>query len=237
MHCDGSVIEANVVVTSIREDGQQVPEFFAQVQDITQGRRDARELAQAQFEMLERLASAAEFHDDDTGQHTRRVGELSAAIAEQLQLPDTEVQMIRCAAPLHDIGKLAVSDAILGKRGKLTAAEFEQLKTHSVSGARMLGGSHFPLIQLAEQIALTHHERWDGSGYPIGLAGEAIPIAGRIVAVADVFDALTHARPYKEAWSPAAAISEMVDQSARHFDPRVLEAFLESVPARNALDA
>jgi putative two-component system response regulator len=227
LHRDGSVIEANVVVTAIREDGREKPHFFAQLQDITQARLNRRELEQAQFEMLARLAAAAELHDDDTGQHTRRVGELSGLIADQLRLPSAVVRMIRFAAPLHDIGKLAISDVVLGKPGKLTAAQFDRVKTHAAHGAQMLAGSHFPLIRLAEQIALTHHEKWNGSGYPSGLAGEAIPLAGRIVAVADVFDALTHSRPYKAAWSTASALSEMTSQSGRHFDPRVLQAFLD----------
>jgi putative two-component system response regulator len=232
MHRDGSVIEAIVVVTAIPEGDRDAPHFFAQLQDVTQARQNRRELEQAQFEMLARLAAAAELHDDDTGQHTRRVGELSAVIAERLALPPAEVRMIRFASPLHDIGKLAISDTVLGKRGSLTAAQFEQVKAHSTSGAQMLSGSDFPLIKLAEQIALTHHEKWDGTGYPAGLAGEAIPIAGRIVAVADVFDALTHKRPYKQAWSVADALSEMANQSGRHFDPRVLQAFLRSAPGR-----
>ena len=176
--------------------------------------------------MLARLAAAAEFHDDETGQHTHRVGDLSVSIAERLGLPGAQVELMRLAAPLHDVGKIAIPDAVLGKRGKLTDEEFEQMKTHTTVGAQMLAGSAFALLEMAEQIALTHHEKWDGSGYPAGLAGEAIPIAGRIVAVADVFDALTHARPYKAAWSTADAIAEMTGQAGRHFDPQVLEAFL-----------
>ena len=151
--------------------------------------------------MLTRLAAAAEFRDDDTGQHTRRVGNLSVAIAERLGVSALEVGLIRLAAPLHDVGKIALPDAILCKPGKLTDAEFEQMKTHATVGGEMLAGSAFALLEVAEQVALTHHEKWDGSGYPNGLAGEDIPIAGRIVAVADVFDALTHVRPYKAAWS------------------------------------
>jgi putative two-component system response regulator len=139
--------------------------------------------------------------------------------------PD-RVEEILLAAPLHDIGKIAISDAILGKPGKLTSDEFEKIKTHTTVGAQMLAGSAFALIELAEQIALTHHEKWDGSGYPAGLVGDAIPIAGRIVAVADVFDALTHVRPYKAAWSTAHAITEITSQAGRHFDPQVVEAFL-----------
>ena len=120
---------------------------------------------------------------------------------------------------------------MLRKRGKLTVEEFDQIKTHTTTGAQMLAGSPFELLAVAEQIALTHHEHWDGSGYPTGLAGEAIPITGRIVAVADVFDALTHSRPYKTAWSTADAITELTSQSGTHFDPLVVDAFLSGLPA------
>ena len=178
--------------------------------------------------MLARLAAAAELHDDDTGQHTLRVADLSVAIARALGLPDADIELLRLAAPLHDVGKIAISDAVLRKRGKLTVEEFEQVKTHTTAGAQMLAGSAFELLALAEQTALTHHERWDGSGYPAGLAGDAIPITGRIVAVADVFDALTHSRPYKSAWTAADAIAEMTSQAGRHFDPLVVDAFLSA---------
>ena len=226
LHAGGRVIEARVALTAIRDDADEVAQLFAQVEDVTDARRTTRELQQAQFEMLARLAAAAELHDDDTGQHTLRVADLSVAIARTIGLPDEQVELLRLAAPLHDVGKIAISDAVLRKRGKLTVEEFEQVKTHTTTGAQMLAGSAFELLALAEQTALTHHERWDGSGYPTGLAGEAIPITGRIVAVADVFDALTHSRPYKAAWSSADAITEMTSQSGHHFDPQVVDAFL-----------
>jgi putative two-component system response regulator len=226
LHRDGRIIEARVALTTIRDEHDEIAQLFGQIEDITEARRTGRELEQAQFEMLARLAAAAEFRDDDTGEHTRRVGDLSVTIAQRLELPENEIELIRLAAPLHDVGKIAIPDAILGKPGKLTADEFEQIKTHTTIGAQMLAGSAFALLEMAEQIALTHHEKWDGSGYPAGLAGDAIPIVGRIVAVADVFDALTHSRPYKAAWSTTDAIAEMTSQAGRHFDPRVLEAFL-----------
>jgi PAS domain S-box-containing protein len=223
---NGRVFEGRVAVTAIRDDSQQIAQLFAQIEDVTDARRTSRDLEQAQFEMLARLAAAAEYRDDETGQHTRRVGELSVTIAERLGLPASQIELIGLAAPLHDIGKIAIPDALLGKPGKLTQEEFDQMKTHTAVGAQMLSGSAFALVQLAEQIAGTHHERWDGRGYPSGLAGDAIPIAGRIVAVADVFDALTHERPYKSAWTTEDAIAEMTSQAGRHFDPDVLEAFL-----------
>ena len=198
-------------------------DLYLQAQELE---RSLESITALNVEMLARLATAAEFRDDDTGQHTRRVADLSVMIAERLGVPEPRVDLIRLAAPLHDIGKIAIPDAVLTKPGKLTSGEFEQVKTHTTVGARMLAGSAFALLEMAEQIALTHHEKWDGGGYPAGLAGEAIPLAGRIVAVADVFDALTHVRPYKPAWSRTEAIAEIASQAGRHFDPEVLEAFL-----------
>ncbi len=191
-------------------------------------RERTADLEATQLEILERLALAAEYRDDDTGEHTKRVGEITARIAEALGWPQVEVKLIRRAAPLHDVGKIAIPDSILLKPGKLTPDEFEQMKTHTVLGAKMLSGGRFPLLQLAEQIALTHHERWDGTGY-IGLHEEAIPMAGRIVTVADVFDALTSKRPYKEAWTARDAIEEIQRQRGHQFDPDVVDAFLTVV--------
>jgi putative two-component system response regulator len=184
-----------------------------------------RELEAERVETLERLALAAEFRDDDTGQHTKRVGRISALLARALGLPEAHVERIRHAAPLHDIGKIGIPDQILLKPGQLTPEEFEIIKTHTTIGAKILLGSRSPLLQMAEEIALTHHERWDGGGYA-GLAGEAIPLAGRIVALADVFDALTHDRPYKRAWPVEEALAWIAGQRGRQFDPAVVEAFL-----------
>jgi HD-GYP domain-containing protein (c-di-GMP phosphodiesterase class II) len=186
-----------------------------------------RDVQAARVEVLRRLALAAEYRDDDTHQHTQRLGDLAAMLAARIGESDEFVERISLAAPLHDIGKLRLPDAILLKRGRLTAEERAIMQTHAAYGAAILAGSAYPVLVLAEQIALTHHERWDGSGYPAGLSGAAIPLAGRIVAVADVFDALTHARPYKPAWSFATAVEEMVAGSGSHFDPRVIDAFKE----------
>jgi putative two-component system response regulator len=191
-------------------------------------RERTMELEETQIEILERLALAAEYRDDDTGEHTKRVGQMSAQIAQALGLSGREVELIRRAAPLHDVGKIAIPDSILLKPSKLTSQEFELMKTHTRLGAKMLSGGRFSLLQWAEEIALTHHERWDGTGY-IGLRGESIPMTGRIVTVADVFDALTNERPYKKAWSYDEAIEEIQRQSGRQFDPLVVEAFLQAV--------
>jgi putative two-component system response regulator len=192
----------------------------------TKVRQRTHELEEAQVEILERLALAAEFRDDATQEHTQRVGEISARLARKLGLPEPTVQLIRRAAPLHDLGKIAVPDSVLLKLGRLTTDEFEVIKGHTQVGARILSGSQHPLLQLAEQIALTHHEHWDGSGYSPTFRGEDIPLVSRIVAVADVFDALTHARPYKKAWPVDEAAAEIEQQSGRQFDPEIVAAFL-----------
>ena len=191
-------------------------------------RERTADLEETQNEILERLALAAEYRDDDTGEHTKRVGQMAAQIAQTLGLPEAEVELIGRAALLHDVGKIAIPDSILLKPGKLSLEEFSHMKTHATLGAKMLSGGRFALLQRAEEIASTHHERWDGTGY-LGLHGDTIPVAGRIVAVADVFDALTSERPYKQAWPHKEAIEEIQRQSGRQFDPRVVDAFLEVV--------
>lgn len=184
------------------------------------------DLAAAQMEILERLARASEYRDDDTGQHTQRVGLVSALLAQALNLPPARVEIIRRAAPLHDVGKIGVPDNILLKPGRLTPEEFEIIKPHTTIGAALLSGGHSEMVLIAESIALTHHERWDGSGYPAGLKGEDIPIEGRIVSVADVFDALSHDRPYKKAWTVEDAVAEIERNAGRQFDPEIAAAFL-----------
>lgn len=193
-----------------------------------------RELEEAQIEVIDRLARAAEYRDHTTGQHTRRVGELSALLACVLELSQEEVELIRKAAPLHDVGKISLSDAILLKPGRLSPAEIELNRSHTTMGAELLSGGRFPLLQMAEIIALTHHERWDGQGYPRGLEGEEIPLPGRIVAVADVFDALVHERPYKRAWTAEEAMAEIAEQSGKQFDPTVVRALLSLLDSANS---
>jgi putative two-component system response regulator len=189
-------------------------------------RERTHELEESQTEILERLTQAAEYRDDDTGQHTFRVGEFCYLIARELQLPPAQLSLLRRAAPLHDVGKIGISDLILLKPGKLTPEEFEVMKTHTSIGARILAEGRSDLMRMAERIALTHHERWDGNGYPYGFQADEISLEGRIVAVADVFDALTHDRPYKKAWPQEDAIEEIKSQSGRQFDPTIVEAFL-----------
>ncbi len=189
--------------------------------------RARAQLEQIGLEVIDRLAMAAEYRDGGTRAHTGRVARTSLLLAEAVGLPEPESSLIAQAAPLHDVGKLAVPDAILLKPGRLSAAEFQEVKRHTTIGGAILAGSSSRVLEVAEQIALTHHERWDGDGYPRGLRGEAIPLSGRIVALADVFDALTHERPYKSAWPARAAAAEICRSNGRHFDPRVVTAFMD----------
>jgi len=190
-----------------------------------QVRERTADLEQTRLEILHRLALAGEYRDDATQEHARRLGRTAALLADRLGLPRASVRRIGPAATLHDIGKIGIPDSILLKPGGLTPDEFAVMKRHVAIGAQLLSGSRAPLLTMAEEIAATHHERWDGSGYPRGLAGEEIPIAGRIAALADVFDVLTHARPYKQAWPLDQALGEVRTQAGRHFDPRVVGAF------------
>ncbi len=191
-------------------------------------RERTEELEAAQVEILERLARAAEFRDDHTGQHTERVGQMAALVAKEIGMSSADVALVRRAAPLHDVGKMGIADAILLKLGRLTPEEFNTVKGHTTIGARILSGSRFSLLKLAEEIAYTHHERWDGSGYH-GMVGEAIPLAGRIVTIADVFDALTQKRPYKAAWTVEDAVAEIERQRGHQFDPVIVDAFLRVI--------
>jgi putative two-component system response regulator len=179
----------------------------------------------AGMDALRRLAMAAEYRDDNTHEHTQRVGDLAARLARQLGHDDHDVRLIREAAPLHDLGKIAIPDNVLLKPGRLTAEEFEVVKTHAVLGARVLAGGESDLLHAAERIARAHHERWDGSGYPDGLAGADIPLEGRLVHVADVFDVLVHERPYKDSWTVEAATDEILRGAGTQFDPDVVQAF------------
>ncbi|MDX2007334.1 MAG: tetratricopeptide repeat protein [Meiothermus sp.] len=185
------------------------------------------DLEQARLEVVARLALAAEYRDDVTGDHTWRVGRNAALIARELGWDDESVEQLRLAARLHDVGKIGISDLILLKPAKLEREEFEVMKTHTTIGARILSGGHSRLLQMAERIAHSHHERWDGQGYPRGLAGAEIPLEGRIVAVADVLDALTHDRPYKQAWPLDHALAEIARGAGTQFDPMVVDVAMQ----------
>jgi putative two-component system response regulator len=212
----------NAMITSTLE-GELIAKN-AQLLELIDAR--SNELGHARQEVLRHLAIAAEFRDDDTGEHTDRVGRTSGLIGEAYGLDPEAVQMLAAAAPLHDVGKIGLPDRIVLKRGKLTAPEREIMQTHAQIGAAILAGSDVAELRLAETIALHHHERWDGSGYPFGLVGDAIPLAARIVAVADVFDALAFARQYKSAWPLPEAVAEIDGQRGHQFDPQLVDAFL-----------
>jgi putative two-component system response regulator len=188
-------------------------------------RERTSDLQEARTDILERLARAVEYRDDATGEHTRRVGRTAGMTANALGLGAAAADQIELAAPLHDVGKIAIPDNILLKPGRLSEREFDQMKQHASIGAELLSGSRSPVLETAREIAFTHHERWDGAGYPRGITGQQIPIAGRIVAVADVFDALTHERPYKRASSAEDALETVLGGAGEVFDPEVVEAF------------
>lgn len=193
----------------------------------SQVRRDAdREVARAQIGVLHILARLVEYRDFKTERHSERVGELSARVAAELGLDEDEVEMIRDAAPLHDVGMVVVPDHILLKEGELTDKERRIMMTHAANGARILAESELPVMQLASTIAHSHHERWDGKGYPRELEGDEIPLPGRIVAVADTFEAITHDRPFREAESAERALEEIRNERGRQFDPEVVDALL-----------
>ncbi len=190
-------------------------------------RKAMTELEIAQAETVRRLSMAVEFRDEDTGAHIERIGRFSTLLAEQIGLEEELCERMSHAAPLHDVGKVAIPDAILLKPGKLTAQERAIVETHAEEGHRLLKGSSSAILDLAATIALSHHEKWDGSGYPRGVVGEAIPIEGRVVAIADVFDALTSDRVYRKAFAVDEAVAMMREQRGKHFDPVLLDAFLE----------
>ena len=175
--------------------------------------------------MILRLARAAEYRDWETGAHIVRVAWYARIIARHLGLPEAEQEMLHKAAPMHDVGKIGVPDYILLKPSALDDHEFAAMKQHTTIGHRILSGSRAELLSLSAEIALTHHERWDGTGYPAGRAGEEIPLAGRIVAVADTFDALTSNRPYKREWPSAMAWSCVLQKAGTQFDPACVAAF------------
>lgn len=183
------------------------------------------QLVEANRETIMRLARAAEYRDGDTGEHVDRMSSYCQALAHKLGMGADEIALIKLAAPMHDVGKIGIPDAILLKRGRLTPEEWDTMRQHPLIGARILSGSGSRLLQMAELIAATHHERWDGTGYPMGISGTEIPLVGRIVALADVFDALTSPRVYKDAWSIDESVAYIHELNGKHFDPKVVDAF------------
>ncbi|MBD3584261.1 two-component system response regulator [Salinimonas sp. HHU 13199] len=189
----------------------------------------AEELKLTRLEVVQRLGRAAEYKDNETGMHVLRMSHYSKVLALAYGFSQEQAETLLHAAPMHDIGKIGIPDNILLKPGKLTDEEFAVMKTHPHIGAEILADGDSELLRIAKSVALTHHEKWDGTGYPQGLSGEAIPIEGRIVAVADVFDALTSKRPYKEAWSVEKTLAFMQEQKGIHFEPRLIDLLVENL--------
>lgn len=190
----------------------------------------ADELKSSRLQIIQKLGRAAEYKDNETGMHVMRMSHYSHRLALAYGFSDNVAEDLLNAAPMHDIGKIGIADSILLKPGKLTTEEFDVMKSHPEIGAEILGDSQVPLLKMARTVALHHHEKWDGSGYPFGLKEEDIPIEARIVAMADVFDALTSERPYKKAWTVEAALDYQKEQKGRHFDPTLVDLFQTILP-------
>ncbi|MCB1644514.1 MAG: two-component system response regulator [Pseudomonadales bacterium] len=188
-----------------------------------------RKISDTRLQIIQRLGRAAEYKDNETGLHVIRMSHYSKLLALSVGMSENEAELLLNAAPMHDIGKIGIPDSILQKPGKLTEEEWVIMRTHCEVGARIIGHDDSALLRMARTVAMTHHERWDGTGYPHGLSGTDIPTVGRIVAVADVFDALTSHRPYKEAWPVSKARAVMLEASGSHFDPQMVEAFFDNL--------
>jgi putative two-component system response regulator len=193
-------------------------------------RARTEELRRTRLQVVQRLGMAAEYRDEETGYHILSMSHTCALLVRAIGWSEADCDLMLNASPMHDIGKIGIPDAILLKPGKFEPDEWETMKTHTTIGAKLLDGDDSDIMQMAREIALTHHEKWDGSGYPNGLSGEAIPLSGRIAALADVFDALTSARPYKKAWTVDAAVDLIKENNGRHFDPALVEVFLRELP-------
>jgi response regulator RpfG family c-di-GMP phosphodiesterase len=221
---------ATVAVSHLLEtlDRQQMAELNELLEEEIRVRTS--ELRATELEVIQRLGQAVESRDEETGDHIGRMSELCHRLALAAGMDPEDAELLRHASAMHDVGKIAIPDSILRKPGPLDPDEWEVMKRHTTIGGDLLAGSRSPVVQMGEVIARTHHERWDGSGYPAGLAGEDIPLVGRICAVCDVFDALTSVRPYKPAWTLEATLREIERESGRHFDPRLAELLLAMAP-------
>jgi putative two-component system response regulator len=193
-------------------------------------RERTRQLDETRIEIVRRLSIAGEYRDNETGLHIIRVSHIVRLLTVATVAPERQVELLFQAAPLHDLGKIGIPDRILLKPGKLDPDELEIMKSHTLVGAQIIGKHESPLLQMARSIALSHHEKWDGTGYLYALVGESIPLEGRLTAIADVYDALTHKRPYKEAWTQEEAFDFIQNEAGRHFDPRLVQLFMELRP-------
>jgi putative two-component system response regulator len=230
----GKPFDRNELLMRVRNllDAQLAHRLLYDQKSVLEAMVQARteELRHTRLQVVQRLGMAAEYRDEETGNHILRMSHTSALLARAIGWSEADCELILNASPMHDIGKIGIADAILLKPGKFEPHEWEIMKTHASIGGKLLEGDDSDLMRMAREIALTHHEKWDGSGYPNGLAGEAIPQAGRIAALADVFDALTSERPYKKAWTVEAAVDLIKGSSGTHFDVELVEVFLGELP-------
>jgi putative two-component system response regulator len=216
-----NMLEVRVLHNQIRNQNQRLEQEVAE---------RTRELEETRMEVIHRLGRAGEYRDNETGNHVIRMSRFSELLAREIGLSERTCNLILNASPMHDIGKIGIPDSILLKPGKLEPDEWETMKTHVIKGVEILMGNDSELMVMARNIALHHHEKWDGSGYPNNLNGQDISIEGRIVAVCDVFDALTSERPYKKAWPVEKALEFLMDQKGRHFEPRLVDGFIRIMP-------
>lgn len=223
-----NMIETHLLHDKVRRQG----EIISHQNDILEQRvrQRTQELEETRLEVVRQLGRAAEYKDNETGLHVVRMSKICQILARAVGMSDDESELLLNASPMHDIGKIGIPDHILTKPGKLDDAEWAAMKTHAVIGFEILGEHTSPLLRMARVVAITHHERWDGAGYPKGLAGDDIPLVGRVCALADVFDALTSERPYKHGWSIADAVDYIKQQSGKQFDPQLVEKFMAHLP-------
>jgi cyclic di-GMP phosphodiesterase len=216
-----NLLEVEMVHKYIRTQNQILEEKIQQ---------RTKEIYETRLQVVRHLGRAAEYRDNETGLHIIRMSKMAAALGKAAGMSSYECELLLNASPMHDIGKIGIPDNILLKPGKLDADEWEIMKTHAQIGADILEGDDSHLMAMARDIALSHHEKWNGEGYPVGLKGEDIPFVGRITSIADVFDALTSERPYKQAWSVSDAVNLIIEERGKHFDPSLVDLFIEILP-------
>jgi putative two-component system response regulator len=218
-------INTHLTIRNLQEEVKQQNELLEQrVQERT------KELEETRLQIIRSLGKAAEYRDNETGMHVVRISKYVGILADALQVDSEQRELMVNAAPMHDVGKIGIPDHILLKRGRLSPDEWDIMRTHTIIGEKILSGNDSELLKAASLLARTHHERWDGSGYPDGLKEEKIPLISRIVSICDVFDALLSRRPYKEPWTPQATIEYIKEESGKHFDPLIVKAFEEKLP-------
>jgi putative two-component system response regulator len=218
-------ITTHLTIKNLQEEIKQQNALLEQrVQERT------KELEETRLHVIRSLGKAAEYRDNETGMHVVRISKYVGILAEALQLDTLQKEIMINAAPMHDVGKIGIPDHILLKRGRLSPDEWDIMRTHTTIGEKILSGSNSELLQTAALLARTHHERWDGTGYPLGIKGEEIPLISRIVAICDVFDALLSRRPYKEPWSVQETVKYILEESGKHFDPMIVKLFEEKLP-------